>query len=120
MLSGKRRCNYIKFVKADNAVDILRTRKIGDRANIIDRQSVIFYRSDIVDRGPRPRLVKQLFAGHQSHMPAALMSFLKKLIPFVLAGNADDVVFHPRFYFVSKEWHNLAVKTKKQLREPRP
>jgi hypothetical protein len=36
----------------------------------------------------------------------------------LLAGYANDVLFHLEVYFDSKEWHNLAVKTKETHRGP--
>lgn len=85
---------YVEFIKPDDAVDLFGSRDIRDRPNIIHRLSIIFDRANLADRIPRPRRIEQLLARNERNAPAVRICLLKKLIAFVFAGNADDVVLH--------------------------
>src|SRR5262245_30469325 len=123
MLTCQRTRDHIELVEADNAVDMLCAGDVRNCTNIIDRQSVIFNGTNIVDRRPRPGRIEQLFSRDQRDAPARNLGLFEKIVALLLAGDADDVVFHTTtgcqtrrdrqtnslsyFYFASKEWHNL-------------
>src|SRR5262249_40203698 len=114
VFAGQSRSNYIEFVQPNDTVNPPRTGDLRNYPNIINQQSVILYRFDFVDRRRRPGLIEQLFSRDKRDAPAGILGLFEKLVALMLAGDANDVVFHHGFYFASKEWHNLLVKTKKQ------
>ena len=85
---------HIEFIKPHDAVDRLRAGYIHHSANIILDRRVIVDRFYIIETGPHPGLVQQLFTRNKRHVPPRILTFFEKLVTLVLARDANYVVFH--------------------------
>src|SRR5439155_11850779 len=108
MFASQRPGYYVKLVESYNVIEGPGASEIRNGSYIIDWQRIVLNRLNIVYRIPRPGLFNQRFSRHQCDVPARILRFFEKLIPFVLAGYASDVLLHFGFDFELKEWHNLS------------
>ena len=82
----------IELVQSDDAVNRLAARDVRDRPDIIFRRGVAFDGLDFIDRCPSPRIIEQILARHERYVPARVLTFFQKFVPFVFAGDANDMI----------------------------
>ena len=94
VLTGACGRHHVKFIQADDTIDRTGASDIRDCTYIFAGQRVVLDSPNVIQSGPHPRLVQQLFSCDEGHVPACILSLVEKLVAFVLACNADDVTLH--------------------------
>ena len=85
---------HIEFIQPHDTVDRLGAGDIHHGANIILDRRIIVDRFYIIEAGPHPGLVQQLFTRNKRYVPPGILTFFKKLVTLVFARDANYVVFH--------------------------